>query len=86
MPDDRLLETEVECRLNNVGFPLPYDGVERPSQSRSFGGFGPCPQPSANPNRAMHLNLEYQANREHWEALPWWKLLLTKRPERPTGI
>jgi hypothetical protein len=34
----------------------------------------------------MHLSLEYQANREHWETLPWWKRLLTKRPERPTGI
>jgi hypothetical protein len=42
--------------------------------------------PAADPNRAMRLNLEYQKARRQWEALPWWKRMMTKKPEPPTGI
>jgi tetratricopeptide (TPR) repeat protein len=46
----------------------------------------PTPHPRADPEGAARPNIEHHAARRQWEALPWWKRLLTKRPEPPTGI
>jgi len=52
----------------------------------SPGPSGGIPHPTADANRAAQLNLEYQQALAQWKALPLWKRLGTKRPERPTGI
>ena len=49
-------------------------------------GLTPQPHPGADPLRAYRLNLEYQQNLAQWKALQWWRRLMVKRPERPTGI
>jgi tetratricopeptide (TPR) repeat protein len=56
------------------------------AKPRPVGGFASCPHPAADPDRAVRLNLEYQANRKRWDALSWWQRLRTKRPEPPAGI
>jgi CHAT domain len=44
------------------------------------------PHPAANPERAARLNIQYIQDLKNWQALPWWKRLRTKKPDRPTGI
>lgn len=41
---------------------------------------------AADPERATRLNLEHIAKMRSWNALPWWKRLVAKKPERPRGI
>jgi hypothetical protein len=42
--------------------------------------------PGADPDRATHLNREYQHALAAWQALPFWKRMITKKPEPPSGI
>jgi tetratricopeptide (TPR) repeat protein len=51
--------------------------------------FAPAPlqrYPHADPDRAAQLNQKYQEQLSAWSALPWWRRMKTKRPERPVGI
>jgi hypothetical protein len=34
----------------------------------------------------MRLNREHQRGIAAWKALPFWKRMVTKKPEPPTGI
>lgn len=47
---------------------------------------GSRPHPDADPNRAAQRNIEYQKRLAEWQALPFLRRLITKRPERPRGI
>jgi hypothetical protein len=49
-------------------------------------GLASVAHPSANPDRASNLNRQYIQDLQRWHALPWWKRLRVKKPERPTGI
>lgn len=40
----------------------------------------------SDPNRAAEMNISYQRELAKWKALPFFRRLLTRRPERPTGI
>lgn len=42
--------------------------------------------PAADPDRAARLNIEYIEALKRWEALPLWRRVRAKKPERPTGI
>ncbi|MEK6324266.1 MAG: DUF4062 domain-containing protein [Acidobacteriota bacterium] len=44
------------------------------------------PHPGTNAERAAQLNIQYQQDLARWNALPWWKRVRTKKPDRPTGI
>ncbi|HSB09187.1 MAG TPA: DUF4062 domain-containing protein [Blastocatellia bacterium] len=44
------------------------------------------PHPATNAERAAELNIRYQQDLARWKALPWWKRVRTKKPDRPTGI
>jgi ankyrin repeat protein/Flp pilus assembly protein TadD len=44
------------------------------------------PHLGADPERAYRLNLEYQQSLARWQALPWWRRLVIRKPERPAGI
>lgn len=44
------------------------------------------PHPGTNAERAAELNIQYQQDLARWSALPWWKRVRTKKPDRPTGI
>ena len=54
--------------------------------SASFiSGLASSPHPSADPDRASRLNLQYQEDLRRWSSLPFWKRF-GKRPKSPTGI
>jgi tetratricopeptide (TPR) repeat protein len=44
------------------------------------------PHPAADPERASHLNIQYQKGLAVWRALPWLKRVRTPKPRPPTGI
>jgi hypothetical protein len=44
------------------------------------------PHPGADPERATRLNLAYQHALAAWQALPFWKRMITKKPAPPSGI
>ena len=46
----------------------------------------PTAHAAADPSRAAQLNLEYQQKLAAWYALPWWKRMRTRMPEKPQGI
>jgi len=46
----------------------------------------PTPHPSADPERAVRLNIEYQRRLSAWKALPWLQRVRTVKPEPPSGI
>jgi tetratricopeptide (TPR) repeat protein len=49
-------------------------------------GFSSIPHPSADPERAVRMNLEYQTAKREWGNLPIWKRMFTKKPLPPSGI
>ncbi|MGO8796943.1 MAG: AAA family ATPase [Candidatus Sulfotelmatobacter sp.] len=42
--------------------------------------------PADDDNRAVQLNLHYEAAKKSWQALPWWKRMRTPKPKPPAGI
>jgi len=52
----------------------------------SLASLASSPHPSANAERAARLNIQFIEAMKKWRALPWWKRIHSKRPERPTGI
>lgn len=48
--------------------------------------FTPTAHPGADPERAYQLNVAHIEAMRAWNALPWYKRLITPKPERPTGI
>lgn len=46
----------------------------------------PQPHPHADPEAALNAVAEYRQALKHWQSLPFWKRLVTPRPQHPTGI
>ena len=44
------------------------------------------PHPGADPDRAARLSCEYHHALAAWQALPFWRRMITKKPEPPQGI
>jgi hypothetical protein len=46
----------------------------------------PIPHHETDPHSAAALNIQFRQEMTKWRKLPWWKRLLTKRPEPSKGI
>jgi hypothetical protein len=49
-------------------------------------GLASVAHPANDPNRAVRVNLQFIEDLKRWQALPWYKRIRTKKPERPTAI
>jgi hypothetical protein len=49
-------------------------------------GLASTPHPAANPERAFQLTQQHLQALARHKALPWWKRLFKKEPQRPEGI
>ncbi|MBM3298340.1 MAG: hypothetical protein FJY85_00085 [Deltaproteobacteria bacterium] len=45
----------------------------------------PAAHDTADHRKVSMLNIQYQQELARWRKLPWWKRLLMKKPDRPTG-
>jgi hypothetical protein len=64
-----------QAALMQEGMALPLDPAKVTLASTAH--------PRANSARAAQLNIQYQQDLAHWQALPWWKRFRVKKPTRP---
>ena len=87
---DRCLATLRDMRAKGMYIDSPLaqllEILETTARARWVSsGLASVAHPRAGANKPAQLNLDYQQAKKEWQKLPWWKRLLTKEPQPPTG-